>query len=175
MLSDSTYIKVVPRESGNNEDAHNMRVCKRCNQKKPIEVFEGFVQCNICRSRKNDAWHRTMDENKKAGVGQRVVLTDQEEMKLNHAFDQACAFCGNADADKLRRGRLVHPRDGGGDDLFNVILCCTSCQQSRKGGLPWDVWYRRRRDIFLQSRYDRVLAWHNQVPVAKVIGIHRRL
>jgi hypothetical protein len=144
--------------------------CTRCQQMLPIEVFEGFRGCSDCRAKANASWKRVMRVYKKAGVGQRAPLNDDEKSALMRKFHDACAFCGKEHSEErhLRFTRLVSPKDGGGDELFNVIPSCAGCIQSRKGWKDWDDWYKHYSEIWSAVRYKRILAHHNELPIAAV-------
>lgn len=143
------------------------KLCNKCSEKKPIEDFAGFKRCNTCREKGNKQWHKLMGSYYKAGVKQRIPLTDEERERIFNAFARSCAFCGNPDEDKLRITRLILPRAGGGDEIFNIIPCCTSCVQSRKGWAHWADWYKSNPDLYSPFRWNRLVSWHNELPPTK--------
>ncbi len=159
---------------GVEEKKTHYRVCNKCNTKKPIEVFEGYKRCKDCRDRSNKSWHRIMVGYKRAGLKQRIPLEDDEKEKILKVFADACAFCGQAEEKKLRFTRLIAPRNGGGDELFNIIPCCTSCMQSRKGWATWEDWYKSQPDIYDRNRFNVIIAHHNEQPIPERKPVNKR-
>jgi hypothetical protein len=147
------------------EERTHYKVCNRCHLKKDVADFEGFKRCTPCREKVTKNWTRLMKTYSDAGVGQRIPLTDDEKERVLNAFARSCAFCGQGDETKVRITRLVSPRAGGGDELWNVIPACTSCLQSRKGWADWESWMKSQSETYSGFRYSRIVAWHNELPL----------
>jgi hypothetical protein len=143
------------------------KVCNRCHLKKDVADFEGFKRCKPCREKVTRNWTRLMQTYTNAGVKQRIPLTDEEKERVLDAFARSCAFCGEHEETKVRITRLVGPRDGGGDEMWNIIPCCSSCIQSRKGWSDWTDWYKSQSELYSGFRYSRIVCWHNESELPK--------
>jgi hypothetical protein len=136
------------------------RDCTRCRKQFPTAVFEGYKTCPTCRARGLATWQRHDAEKRKHGLSQRIDLNAETRTKLLDFFGHACAFCGGGDPEHLKISLLIHFREGGGDEYFNVVPNCTSCNTSRRGR-NWYDWFRSRMDIFSKVRLEKLLKHHN--------------
>lgn len=105
-----------------------------------------------------------MSTYKKAGVGQRIPLSELEYEAMMTFFACRCAFCGEKDTSKLIVTRLVMPRWGGGDELNNIIPSCRYCSKSRGSKVMWQDWLKFEPEIFSPKRVARLEEWIDRKP-----------
>jgi 5-methylcytosine-specific restriction endonuclease McrA len=125
-----------------------MRICRICEQKKPLQEFEidsryegaYTSRCRVCKAKSRDkathAFYKLCQRASKAGSPVEVTL---EQVKtLFEIADGTCLYCGAKEDPNGRAHALEHIRarsEGGRDHISNLTVACNSCN-SRKQSKP---------------------------------------
>lgn len=93
-------------------------------------------------------------------------------------FGSTCAYCGASLSRLDRKGHIDHATAGGGNQLGNLILACSTCNGDEKLDESWREFLRRKApdDGVYAERERRIARWmdaHPLVPLPDSPAISR--
>ncbi len=90
---------------------------------------------------------------------------------VRHAYNYCCGYCGISEAEVGSELEIDHfrPRSvGGGDELDNLVYCCTAC--NRHKGDFWQLIYDSPRRV-LHPQLDNVLEHLGSTPSGALVAL----
>lgn len=130
------------------------KVCIKCGETKPIELFERYKgrkvevggRCKSCKtaatSREYRAYYRMIEKQNKFPI---PIETDYEEVKqIFDMFEDRCAYCLVVESAETGTIQLEHIKAmdrGGRHHVSNLVIACKSCN-SKKQNRPLIEFYR---------------------------------
>lgn len=107
----------------------DLLLCKRCNEKKPRQMFGQHAWCKTCCSQYNKAYKRktvnkpTYEINRKRRLFTRFRITPEEYAKLEVQQSSLCAICGKPQISAYRTLDIDH------DHITGQVrgLLCRNC------------------------------------------------
>lgn len=82
-------------------------------------------------------------------------------------FDSTCAYCGASLNRPDRKGHIDHATAGGGNQLGNLTLACSTCNGDEKLDESWRDFLRRKApdDAVYADRERRITDWMDANPL----------
>lgn len=151
------------------------RVCKVCNEKKPLSDFHKNgkdkhgqpawrLDCKECYTIVRKVNRKKLNKfinNTKHRTGEIATLTVRDWRDAMLWFRGGCAYCAVKQSRRLKltKDHIVPVVKGGLTERKNIIPGCTRCNSS-KSDRNLDEWYPRQ-PFYSEERHERIKEWYN--------------